>query len=111
MNKINEPDPITNTQARHKLARIAPVVLLVDVILAAIIWFMKEDIFHEQADYLGNMIAGALIIAGVFSFVILKPSFSTTGMISSSVVPDRQDTSAELALGIDTPWSAEPSPS
>jgi nitrate reductase gamma subunit len=72
MNKINEPDPITNTQARHKLARIAPIVLLVDVILAAIIWFMKEDIFHEKADYLGNMIAGALIIAGVFSFVILR---------------------------------------
>jgi 4-amino-4-deoxy-L-arabinose transferase-like glycosyltransferase len=72
MNQINDPDPITNTQARHKLARIAPIVLAIDLILAAIIWFMKEAIFKEQADYLGGMIAGALIIAGVFSFVILR---------------------------------------
>ncbi len=65
-------DQITNTQARHKLAVIAPVVLTIDIILAVIIWFMKDTIFKENADYLGGLIAGALLIAGLFSFFILR---------------------------------------
>jgi uncharacterized membrane protein len=69
---MTKTTPSTNTQARHKLAAMAPIVLFVDIILAAIIWFMKDSIFNEESNYLAGLICAALLIAGIFSFFVLR---------------------------------------
>lgn len=73
MNQINNPDEISYKQARRKLGRLAPLVLAFDVVLGALIYIFRGDIFNEpQADYLGTMLAVGLLAAGVFSYFILK---------------------------------------
>ena len=73
MNQINDPDEISYKGARRKIGRLAPIVLVFDIILAVLIWLFRGSIFNEpQADYLGTMIAVALMVAGVFSYFILK---------------------------------------
>lgn len=73
MNQINDPDEISYKGARRKLGRLAPIVLILDLILAAIIFFAGDMIFGQpQADYLSTMLAVGLVIAGVFSYFILK---------------------------------------
>lgn len=73
MNQINDPDEISYKQARRKIGRLAPIVLVFDIVLAVLIWLFRGSIFNEpQADYLGTMIAVALMAAGVFSYFILK---------------------------------------
>jgi hypothetical protein len=73
MNQINDPDEISYKGARRKIGRLAPIVLTFDVLLALLIWVFRGSIFNEpQADYLGTMIAVALMAAGVFSYFILK---------------------------------------
>lgn len=73
MNQINDPDEISYKQARRKIGRLAPLVLIFDIVLALAIWVFRGSIFEEpQADYLGTMIAVCLMVAGVFSYFILK---------------------------------------
>jgi hypothetical protein len=73
MNQITDPDELSYKQARNRLGKLAPIVLVGDLVLAGLIWFFRGSIFEQpQADYLGTMIAVALIAAGVFSYFILK---------------------------------------
>ncbi len=73
MNQINDPDEISYKGARRKLGRLAPLVLAFDVVLGALIYVFRGDIFNEpQANYLGTLLAVGLLAAGVFSYFILK---------------------------------------
>lgn len=72
MNQITDPDKVTNREAAKKLAVLAPIVLLVNVIAAMVIWGFKDSIFNVETTYLASLITGALLIAGLFSYVILK---------------------------------------
>lgn len=73
MNQITDPDELSYKQARRRLGRLAPIVLIGDAVAALVIWLFRGSIFEQpQADYLGTMIAVALLIAGVFSYFILK---------------------------------------
>ena len=73
MNQITDPDEISYKQARRKLGRLAPIVLVGDIIAAIIVWLLRGKLFEEpQADYLGTLIAVLLLVVGVFSYFILK---------------------------------------
>lgn len=73
--KVNtdEAEPITYREARHDFNSIAPWILAINLVLAAIMFFASGLIFNEpQAGYLGGLLSGAFVISGVISFIALK---------------------------------------
>ena len=72
MNQITDPDKLSNRQVRHKLAAVAPFILIADIVAALVIYYMRNELFETNADFLAGMIALFLIITGIFSFFILK---------------------------------------
>lgn len=71
MNEITNPHKIHNKEARCKFKAIAPYVLVINLVLAAVMWFASDSLFEQEQDYLGGLLAGALVICGIFSYVIL----------------------------------------
>lgn len=72
MNQITDPDEITNKDARKSFSKIAPIVLIINLIAAAVIWFMSDSLFNQEKDFLGGLLAGGLVLSGLFSYIILK---------------------------------------
>jgi hypothetical protein len=65
-------EKITNKEARKDFGKIAPFVLIVNIVFAIGIFAVSGNIFNQESAYLGTILAIAFLAIGIFSFVILK---------------------------------------
>ncbi len=68
----DQPKEISNKEVRRDFAKLAPIILGVDLILAVAVLIFSGFLFGENAPFLGTLIAGAFVVVGLFSFFILK---------------------------------------
>jgi polyferredoxin len=72
MNKITEPEEIKNKDARKSFHKLSPYILGINFALAFLVWFFRDAIFGQEENFLGSLLAGGFILAGVFSYVIFE---------------------------------------
>ncbi len=72
MNQINNPDDITYKDARQSLKYAAPIVFIINIIAAVVMFIASQFIFNQETLFLGGLLAGAFVLTGVISFFILN---------------------------------------
>lgn len=72
MSDSQEPKKLNNREVKHQLAIIAPWILIFDLFVALMVYLFKDSLFTQEEAYLAGLISSLFVVAGIFSFAILR---------------------------------------